>query len=217
MKHVILRSILSGWCIFLSLSLSSQDGWQLRDPVDLGVIDFGDNKLIAYNLLGFGLSELLDKRSKDSTKVYSITLANYYEYRREPLTNLLSLGFKGGKRIRKYLTLGASVHLQGTITSGDFVPGIGGRVWFAWHILNKEKIKISYDNEVGPNYFTSPFPVGGTRFSFSSVYGLEFEFKIRDQWLAIRASNLHISNADIKGRERNPALDAIGIRISYTY
>jgi len=218
MKISISRYILVVTCfLFFAIPSFAQNGWELRDPVDLGFIDFGDNKLIAYNLIGYGLSELLDKRSKDSTKVYSVTLANYYEYRREPLTNLLSLGFKGGKQVRKYLTLGLSGHLQGMVTEGEFVPGIGGRVWFAWHILNKEKIKISYDNGVGPNYFTTQFPSGGTRFNFSSVYGLEFEFKIDDRWLAIRATNIHISNADIKGRDRNPALDAVGLRLSYTY
>lgn len=212
-RYILVLSCL----LFIAKQCKAQNRWELRDPIDLGFIDFADNKLIAYNLIGYGLSELFDKTSKDSTKVYSLTLANYHEYRREPLTNLLSLGFKGGKQIRKYLTIGLSGHLQGMITEGELVPGIGGRVWFAWHILNKEKIKISYDSGVGPNYFTTQFPTGGTRFNFSSVYGLEFEFKIGEKWLAIRATNIHISNADIKGRDRNPALDAIGVRISYTY
>lgn len=212
------KAILTSTILICSLTLWTQDRWEVRDPVDYGFIDFADNKLIAYNLLGYGLVELIDKTSpSDSTNTHRLSISGYREYRREPLSSVIALSYEGGKSIRDFLEIGLSGRLYGMETSGSFTPGVGGSVWFTWHIINKERFKLSYDNGVGPNYFISAFPSGGTRFNFTSHYGFEFAWKTTSSWLSIRLSNIHISNADIRGRERNPALDAIGLRISTSW
>ena len=202
----------------MNIDLESQDRWDYRDPVDLQFIDFADNKLIAYNLLGYGLVELIDKTSaSDSTKTHRLSISGYREYRREPLSSVIAVSYEAGKSIRDFLDIGLSGRLYGMETSGSFTPGFGGSVWFTWHIINNKRFKLSYDNGVGPNYFTSAFPSGGTRFNFTSHYGFELAWKTSSSWLSIRLSNIHISNAGIRGRDRNPALDAIGLRISTSW
>jgi len=204
--------------LLLVSCLDGQDGWDWKDPVDFGAIDLADNKLIAYNLLGYGLVELLDKQGeKDSTVIHNLSIGYYREYKREPLSNIITIAYRGSRQVRNFLSIGVSAHLYGMDTEDEWIPGVGGRVWFAWHLLNKENIKLSYDNGVGPNYFFSPFPEGGTRFNFTSQYGLEISWKVNLRWMSLRLSNIHISNAGIKGRDRNPALDAIGIRLSYDF
>jgi len=197
---------------------SAQDSWDVKDPVDLGAIDFADNKLLGYNLVAWGMSELFTSAPRsDSARTYNIAIERYDEYRRPPLSDVYGLSFKAGYHFRKYLSLGWSTHLYAVTTDGAFSSGLGGRVWFAWHILSKEKVRLSYDNGVGPNYFFEPYPQGGTRFNFTSYYGLQLSYLIDDHWWSLRLTNIHISNADIKGRERNPAMDAVGVAISVEF
>jgi len=182
------------------------------------LFDFADNKQLAYNLIGYGFVELLDKSSKkDSTVRHQLSIGRYSEYKRAPLSNLITASYSASKSIRDYFSLGVSGHFYSTDTEEDWVPGVGGRLWFGWHIVRTEAFKLTFDNGVGPNYFFEAFPKGGTRFNFSTYYGLKASFKVSQSWMTLRLTNLHISNAEIKGRERNPALDAIGIRLSYEW
>ena len=196
----------------------AQDGWDWRDPNDFGFIDFGDNKVLGYNLVGLGLTLLLDKKNKHPGKVVnSVQISRLREYQRVPLSTLWTIDYRMGKRTRKYITLGGSFTGYLTKGSGIETQGIGSSIWFSWHILRKEGFRFSYENGVGPTLFFKDFPAGGTKFNFTSHYGLAFEFLIQQHWFKIQFTNIHISNAGIKGAERNPALDAIGLQMGYQF
>jgi Lipid A 3-O-deacylase (PagL). len=121
-----------------------------------------------------------------------------------------------GKQVRPYATWGIGTRLYHTPGRDISTWGSGGYLWWTWHIVRRERWSLSYNNGVGPNLFVDSFPSGGTRFNFTTHYGLQFTVKIKDHHLHINLSNIHISNADIKGRDANPALDAIGFQVALT-
>lgn len=213
-------------CLFIVLGITligpaqtyGQSGWEWRDPNDIGAIDLGDNKVIGYNLLGMGAALLFDKDGKrDSRVVYELSLGGLREYRRAPLSDLWTIDYRMGRSLRPYLIWGAGARAYVAGGDGLHTAGFGGYLWFRWHLMNKDKFRLSYDNSVGPNYFFKSFPQGGTRFNFTTHYGLSFAIRMHDRWWSITFSNFHISNAEIKGRDRNPALDAVGIVVSYQW
>lgn len=204
--------------LLVSISVKGQSSWTWKDPNDFGLIDFGDNKVIAYNFIGLGLAELFDKGGQlDSSNIWSVSMGHYPEYRRAPLSSLSFVEGRVGRQVRRYLTWGAGSRIYLVGGEGVHTSGFGTHLWFSWHLINSHKFKLSYDNGVGPNYFFDPFPNGGTRFNFTTHYGLAFSFLINGRWFSVDFSNVHISNANIKGADRNPAMDAIGVRIELQF
>ena len=96
--------------------------------------------------------------------------------------------------------------------------GIGVQIVFNWILIDLDRFRVAFDNGVGPNVFEEAFPFGGTQFNFSTFYGLSVSMKIMpESWVTVGAKNLHISNAGIKGVDRNPALDAWGVYVGYLF
>ena len=217
------HDIVFRWCLFFvfihfSVVGLAQYSWDVKDPNDFNFIDFGDNKLIGYNLIGLGLALLLDDDSPGNRSVERSLSAGFIrEYDREPLSTLLFLEGRIGKPIRNYLIVGGGGRFYATRGADLNTVGFGGFAWFTWRFLHSGSWSIGYTNGVGPNVFFSAFPSGGTNFNFTTHYGIEVERKIGSRWLNLQLINWHISNADIKGRDRNPALDGIGIQVGVRF
>ena len=204
--------------IALGGKCKSQSGWDWRDPNDFGFVDFGDSKLLGYNLGGLGIRLLLQKNDKELRRKFrEFSLGTFKEYKRDPLSTFIVPEIRYGLVFRKYISLGGGNRLFFVKTGDNEALGTGAFVWFKWHIFRKEKWRLSYDNGVGPNFFFESFPSGGTKFNFTTHYGLAFDLLILKRWWHIKFYNYHISNADIKGRDRNPALDAIGIQVGIEF
>lgn len=204
--------------ILFAFEMQSQEDWDWKDPNDLGFVDFGDSKLLGYNLGALGIRLLLKKDSefvKHSVREFNIGVLK--EYDRSPLSTLSFTEIRYGVHFRKWISLGGGNRIYASITGEDLDIGMSAFAWFKWHLFQKKTWRLSYDNGVGPNLFLTPFPQNGTRFNFSTHYGLALEFLINSNWWTLKFSNFHISNADIKGRDRNPALDAIGIQIGIEF
>jgi len=197
--------------------------WDWRDPLDLDHFDWGDNKLLLYNSIGLGVTLKFTKLIPLDEKLYKpVELTGYVdfltEYNRAPLSDVLIARLRWTKPIRSFLRLGGDLSLYKVEDSEVNTEGVGAQVVFNWVLLNKEKIKIVFDNGVGPNVFRAAFPFGGTLFNFSTFYGLIFQINVPTLgWVSIGAKNLHISNAGIAGVDRNPALDAWGLTIGYQF
>ncbi len=193
----------------------AQYQWTVRDPLDLDFIDFGDNKLLFYNIIGTGLvlkfsdgDNIVDvKRSRRHLSM------SYFETYKREVNRLIALAARQRFAVLSYMDIGLEGRLYSSYASDVRNMGIGFSVAFDWYILRKPSLRLAFDNGVGPNVFLQPFPYGGTKLSFSTQYGLRLEQAISGTWWSIGIYNLHISNADIKGRDRNPALDAIGLTL----
>jgi|GEM_PF-2170164 len=210
------------WMILFQLmgdqTLIGQSTWDWRDPNDLGIVDFGDNKVLGYNLLGLGAIMIFDKKAqKDSTRISQISVGWYQEYKREPISQLWIGEYRLGKYLRPYISWGGGIRSYGIVGEGVKTLGFGGYLWFTWHIIRGRRWTLSYDNGVGPNYFFRAFPDGGTRFNFTTQYGIVVGHNIGHHRLTLHFTNIHISNAGILGPNRNPALDAYGIKIGWSF
>jgi hypothetical protein len=206
-------------CVLSFCSLYSQYKWDRRDPVDLGTIDLGDNKVLLYNGIALGLIHFLSEeriKVSSSERFHSLQFEYYQEYRKKPLSTVISIKKRTGWKWRKVSWLGYETSILG-ILDDSFIGGIGITPFFTWNIINSKKWRISYDNGVGPTYFFSSFPEDGTSFNFSTFYGLEFEYNSSNLSFSLGARNTHISNAGIWGRDRNPGFDGIGFYINMRY
>ena len=203
-----------GLCLVLyTVNLFGQYKWKPRDPFDLNYVDFGDNKLLLYNGIGVGLSALLSKKNEQKTtyEKHHFGIQYFKEYQRSPLSDLISLTYRRRWQFRKCLYVGARARAYHVKDKEVTSQGLGISLTFEWHVIRKPGFRLIYDNGAGPNIFTKPFPFGGTRFNFTTQYGIRSELLISERWYSFGIYNIHISNAGIRGIERNPAFDAIGI------
>ena len=187
-----------------------------NDPVDVGFFDLGDNKLLLYNAIGLGLMHFLSKQKnsiKSSDSFQTLSIHYYQEYRKVNRPEILDIKYKSGKKWKRGIWLGYE-GMAYVINDLNTFGGIGISPFFSWNILNTEGIRISFDNGVGPVYFFQTFPEGGTRFNFSTTYGIEIEVKTQRMSYAFGGRNTHFSNAFIAGRDRNPAFDGAGLYFS---
>ena len=193
----------------------AQYKWNWKDPLDLNYFDYGDNKLLLYNALGVGAAYLFDQSGSDSShNQISVRQYIFYEYDRDPLSNIYLTKFRYSWPLKKFLSIGADLGFALAEEDNMIIPGIVSALSFRWTIINSRNIGLVFDNGVGPNLMFEPFPSGGTTFSFNTFYGFELNLSLAPRkQLTIGAHNLHISNADIKGKERNPAYDGIGISV----
>ena len=197
--------------LFIVNSMSAQNTWDWRDPNDFGSIDLGDNKVLLYNAIGLGLACLLSKSHITDTdkRFQSLTVEVNHEYIRPPLSNMLFLKYRRGRNWRKCIWLGLESIATFNVNV-EKVAGIGISPFFSWNIINRSSFRLSYDNGVGPVLFSGQFPDRGTQFNFYTYYGLQIEVIKSDLSYALGFRNNHISNADIKGSDRNPAYDGLG-------
>lgn len=206
-----------------TLPCMGQYRWDWHDPLDLHLIDIGDNKLLLYNAVGLGLSLKLTELSPlDKKQLSPIRFASFvdvmYEYSRPPKSDVLIGRFRWSKGVRRHLSVGLDWSVYKMSDTDISTYGTGTQLVFTWYLSRKETWMLFFDNGVGPNIFIDPFPFGGTRVNFTTFYGLYTAFKIPDiAWLTIGIKNIHISNAGIKGKDRNPALDALGISVGYQF
>ena len=219
----MLRVLAISMCLSLGCisECLGQFQWNWRDPLDLNHFDWGDNKLLLYN--GIGLSAVLKftKSKEDNayrSKQFRVYVDFLSEYSRPPISDVFIGRLRWTKEVRSFLEVGGDLSLYKVDDIEVSTAGVGAQIVFNWILLDRSRIKLMFDNGVGPNIFREAFPFGGTQFNFSTFYGLTAHIKLPAVgWITIGAKNLHISNAGIRGMDRNPALDAWGLSVGYVF
>ena len=213
---VILFTLIKSVCL-------GQYKWNWRDPLYLNHFDWGDNKLLLYNGIGVGLTLKLTELNPVERKIYQpIQFSSYVdvltEYSRSPISDVLVGRLRWTKRMRSFLNIGGDLSIYKVDDTEVDTEGFGTQIVFEWILFEKENFKFIFDNGVGPNFFREPFPFGGTQFNFTTFYGFMAQIRLPSvAWLSIGLKNIHISNAGISGRDRNPALDAWGLSVGYLF
>ncbi len=199
-------------------AIQGQYSWDWHDPNDLKHIDLGDNKVILYNAIGLGLTYLFSKSKGENVnqKFQSITTEYNHEYIRPPLSDMYSIKYRNGTKIRQWIWAG--LEISATLNpNNEKEVGLGVSPFFSWNIINRSSFRLSYDNGLGPILFSNMLPEGGTRFNFYTFYGLDLEISANELSYSLGFRNTHISNAFIAGRDRNPSYDGLGgyIRVRF--
>ena len=158
-----------------SSNLIGQYQWDWRDPLNLNIIDFGDNKLVLYNGIGVGLSLYLATGEDVQSLSPSSKISGYVEYLREydrpPISDLVIIKARISDQLRKFLSWGGDLAVYRVRDDAVSAIGIGIHLNVQWIILQGNDWKFIYDNGVGPNLFSKSFPEGGTKFNFTTYYG----------------------------------------------
>jgi len=88
--------------------------------------------------------------------------------------------------------------------------GLNPQMVFRWHFVNNEKWTVFAEAGIGVLVSTDNVPDGGTAFNFTPRAGLGFTRLLTDDGLRLQVGVrwAHISNARIKGDDRNPSRDS---------
>jgi hypothetical protein len=110
----------------------------------------------------------------------------------------------------KNFSLGAELTALGASQSGPESFGVSFAVDFRHHLLRWDGGSAYIDGFFGPAEMSARLPAGGTRFNFISRIGPGVMLKVSDaSYLMLGARWFHLSNAEIEGAERNPAINGV--------
>ena len=198
--------------ITASGQVSAQFEWQ--DPLQLG------KEWLVYNLIGVGGSLWLGENDPGAKGWFS---GFYVEYQQgygddDTDTDVFAGKARFGYQLRRWIGMGGEVQFLKFKNTEVSTPGLGSNIWFNWNFLNRPKFRAYFDNGFGIVGTAKEFPQGGTKFNFSTTYGLGVDLKIRDGTMVkLGVRNMHISNAYLFGDDRNPAFDSIGFLIGFQF
>ena len=124
--------------------------------------------------------------------------------------------------VRKWLSLGATINVFHFKDNVNNTFGFGLRPFARWYFVRSCRSAVFFEYGGGISYSLNPFPMNGsatdkdtvrtgTRFNFTSKYGVGFELKA-NKHIRLQAGirHFHLSNGNLSGIEHNPAHDSNG-------
>ena len=106
--------------------------------------------------------------------------------------------------------VGYSLDNEGDFDADNAAAG-GGNLGLRYQFLEHQRLSLFVEGLAGFLQAEHNFPPGGTHFNFALQAGLGATFRIADNVHLIGGARyLHISNAQIEGKSRNPNFNAIG-------
>ncbi|HEY8665341.1 MAG TPA: acyloxyacyl hydrolase [Tepidisphaeraceae bacterium] len=115
-----------------------------------------------------------------------------------------------GYYFRNTLSLSAEISGYGVQQEGEDAAAGGLGIMLRHHFLRGDGWSVY--SQVGAGVFESSrdVPPGGTQFNFTQHTGLGFSYRLRENvHLFTTISYFHLSNARIRGQERNPSINGI--------
>jgi opacity protein-like surface antigen len=127
--------------------------------------------------------------------------------------------------LRKFMGLGVELTGFNFNYGEEDYPFGGVRLFARWYVRNGSKFRLFIETGagivVGPKQFPEPIAEDdrrGTRQNFTPKYGLGMEFNLTPELsLLLGARHVHLSNAGIRGNNRNPGHDSNGFFLGISY
>lgn len=114
--------------------------------------------------------------------------------------------------VMKNFSLGLQATALGVSQEGDDAFGVSLAVDFRHHPFTWPGGSVYVDGLFGPVETSARVPAGGTRFNFISRIGPGVMLKIDEaEYLMVGARYWHLSNAQIEGVHRNPAINGVQV------
>lgn len=208
--------------------LSSDPGARINNP--LGGRPFrlhlGRGAVVLSALTG--VAYFINKKNKDlEDKRLSFYLENGVMYGYKfPFTIIPETNLGVNYKVTKWLAYGADIGVYTPRDEFNQSTGISMlRVYNKFYLRDTDKFRLWFENGVGVVYFTKLFPVAnpqeerfGTNWNGVVKYGLGAEVNINPSLsILLGVRHLHFSNAEIKGKARNPSADSHGIFVGMNY
>ena len=129
-------------------------------------------------------------------------------------------------KVTKWLAYGADMGIYFPRDNFNQATGLSMlRIYNKMYLFDNDKCRLWFENGVGVVYFTNTFPKktdqserAGTYWNGVVKYGFGSEFNI-NSFLSVLVGvrHLHFSNADVRGKIRNPSSDSHGVFIGVNY
>jgi opacity protein-like surface antigen len=129
-------------------------------------------------------------------------------------------------KVTKWLAYGADMGIYFPRDNFNQATGLSMlRIYNKMYFVDNDKFRLWFENGVGVVYFTNTFPKKtdrsertGTNWNGVVKYGFGSEFNINPSLsVLVGLRHLHFSNADIRGKIRNPSSDSHGVFIGVNY
>jgi hypothetical protein len=134
----------------------------------------------------------------------------YVRERRNSDINLMEFGAGYGRFVLDNVAL--ELQAVGYRVNDDGPDAGGGANLIGrWHFLNWDRLSLYADASGGIMLTTDDFPEGGTAFNFTYRGGPGASWRLGESLFLVGGAHFqHISNAFIKGRDRNPIFNGFG-------
>lgn len=134
-----------------------------------------------------------------------------YNGNREEVSGILT-GFTYG--LRDGLVLTASAPLYYVSQRGTDAMLLGGTFGVRGRLLRIRRSTLFCEFQVGISQADTPTPPRGTRFNYLALGGTGVIVPVRPTVHLLAAVKwVHVSNASLAGRDRNPDIEAVGPRV----
>ncbi len=211
-----------------SAQLSKNPSARINNPLGVGPLYLHLGRGAMYLSALTGVAYYLNRKNKEvEDKRLSFYLENGtmwgYKY---PLTVIPETNLGVNFKVTKWLSYGADMGVYFPKDEYNQSSGFSMlRVFNRFYFRDKDKFRLWFESGVGLVYFTKIFPAAndrtdsfGTYWNGVVKYGLASEFNINPSLSVLfGVRHLHFSNADIKGRVRNPSSDSHGIFVGVSY
>ncbi len=232
-KSSFLVSLVFVVCFFTSptssiAQLSKNPDARINNPLGFTPLNLHFGRGAMYVSILTGGAYFINKKNKELTDkrlsfyLESGTMWSYeYPFTTIPETNL-GINFK----VLKWLSYGADVGVYHP--RDEFNRSTGWsmlRIFNRFYFRDTDKFRLWFESGVGVVYFTELFPAAndmlnrnGTNWNGVVKYGMAAEYNVNPSLaLLLGVRHLHFSNADVKGRVRNPSSNSHGIFLGVTY
>jgi hypothetical protein len=120
--------------------------------------------------------------------------------------------------VLKNFSLGVEVSGLGVSQSGPDTGGAAVAGQFRHHLIRWNSGTAFIDGAFGPVEMADRVPAGGTRFNFISRIGPGVMLKVdQASYLMLGARFWHLSNAQIEGAHRNPAINGVQVYVGIAH
>jgi len=208
--------------------LSKNPKARINNPLGFTPLVLHFGRGAGYLALVTGAAYFINKKNKEvedkrlSFYLESGTMWSYeFPYTLIPETNL-GVNYK----VLKWLSYGADMGIYHPRDDFNQSTGLSMlRIFNRFYFKDTDKFRVWFESGVGVVYFTKIFPVStdrdersGTFWNGVVKYGAAAEYNINPSLsVLLGVRHLHFSNADIKGRQRNPSSDSHGIFLGVNY
>ncbi len=201
-----------------------------QDPLGMKPLELSSAFGFVWGSAGMAACLLLTK--KDSSLQQQVTFyqeAGYSFSYKFPYTNSLQNEVGIMINLRKWISAGLGWNLFHFSDKINNTLGFGFRPFARWYPFAFKKAKIFFEYGAGASYSFDKFPMSGTgwesdtarigtRFNFTTKYGIGVEIKI-NKTVSLQSGlrHFHLSNGNLAGIQRNPSYDGNGFFAGLLY
>ena len=195
-----------------------------QDPLGLKPVELSSAAGFFWGSAAVAACLIFTKRNPSfHKKIFFYQEAGAYAGYKSPYTFALQNNTGLLYKLRERMSVGMEMNTfhYGDNTNNSF--GFGMRPFARWYFIKGKRVSMFFEYGAGLSYSLNRFPLKGTgyaadtlrtgtKFNFTTKYSTGTEIRLSHNfYLQAGARHIHLSNANIKGIDRNPSYDGNGL------